>query len=831
MQADTTPDHSLHASFQATTRDLLKLALLPLLADGIAAQSLTTTDGGLALAPCLHFVLHLASIAAEFIGWRDPRVHSAPFLRNYGLVNALWVGVMKCWTAVPTALRPQLSPAGLAAETVALRLADYLCKDVEMLCRRKEPSDVKLLQFWIVNTSKLLSGCPEQAVALTVWESSLRWTLSARAQMRSLQSSTDAAAASAGVVHAVGAGSLWIRAARVQVQALAVMKVETATATIASLTERLRSSVATSSSSGSDGAAAAVDVFSSAVEVLSQSGAMSAPLRCICLPLFKQTLLSLTSAACAAAVATSEQCRSISDSFFSFIASLSSSSSSSSSCSASTNAWEECQLLLMECSIIPHPVMLRVLTMLWSSLSTICDGVTSKHFVSAMNEVLGALAAVEAATSVDTYRPPSPTNVQLTHLLGVLLGSVPVQLAEGFCFRFLVVSPQSLINDRCQLASVAAVLRATALSGRPSCCLPALSIVNQLCAVLKQQQQQQQSSRHNAPYKTAPLPPPTTPTIGAPRDGLYVAWVVDCLGAALECLGTIATEGIENINSTAATTSAEQLELAVTGATQQCLSLLTSQQADATAAFLVPSTLHTLHLAWRLNPTSLQPPDLETLHACLEAFLHTIPAAAAGIACLTPTLCERAVPPKILFEALLGPSASPSLHFLGRDAYVKYARDCRDERCVHSALPRHWIDPGTGGISNSVRPTLEQYLQRIPSGNGNGDTAVVAAAVPHCPHVVCVELEKVAMTAQPRLIEALAQAKTAVAVEAGVCLQQQQQLRDGASSVDTVVGEVFRAVERLQQVWDPATASIESGGGGMVATVKRARDTLTALIS
>ena len=828
IQADTTPNRSLHAEFQANVRDLLKEGLLPTLATGMAAQNTTT---GLCLMPHLQFILHLASAAAELIGWRDPRVSDAPYLRNYGLINALWMGVIKCWAAVPISLQAHLNSAGISAEIVARRLMEYLAKDLEMICRRKECADVKLLQFWAVNISKMMSAYPQQ-VAPAVWEVLWKWTPQARRQLSitEIQGGKEGAA----LAHAVRAGSLWIRIARVQAQALSLLGPAAAATAIGKAANELQNL----ENNGSNGEKEWL--MASAVEVLGQAGTLTPAVRAGCMPLFKATLLSIHFAD---SIATAENCRSLADSFLTYVLSLAAaaepamtgqgpltSNNDASEAPHVQTAWEDCQLCLFECSLIPHPVMMYVLRMLWSSLAAMTNGTTLKHWMTGLNELLVSTAAVEAAGENGPPKMP-PTTTQLCHILAAVLGVAPTQLSEGFCGRFLQLDPAAA-NDRCKLAALAATLRAAALSGRPACCTPALPVVLHLSEVL-------QRTTGFVNGKTAA----NRPSPSAIGDSLHVAWLVDCIGAGLECLGAMA--GAECAGP------ADQLETAVASAAMQTLALLKHPEA-AMSSFL-SSTLRTLHLALQLYPGCLNQSQLENLVPCLESFLST-PAAAAGIACLIPALRVLPQPPKALFEALLGPSQSPTLQFLGKDAYIKYAKECKDEN-VLGALPRHFLVASTGNLSEAIAPTLEKYLHRTPAAAPGLDPGQPMATT------IAAELAKRANMEQGRLVVAANEARAKQEqviplIEAGPMIHDAMDLdRPGAipifrsnsmghrpnsdptlgrgaksNGLSPVVAELEAAVARMHAAWIPAVLSSEEGAA-MVAAVQRARDELSALLA
>ncbi len=769
-------------------------------------------------------------------------METAPYLRNYGLVNALWMGVFKFWSAVPHDLRPRLAdhkvpnklnkPTSLAADNVISQLLEYWNKDYSTLCNKKLSADVKLIQFWTVQISKLLAAYPENA--LLVAASASMWIQVGRFQLAEIEnmsagSNSIETTAIAEFIRAVHEGSLWARATRLFRQAVSLMPVAERAPWLKELSEHLRAFRMTSNMSVS--MFRGEYVFPILVELLGHAGSMPTNPRSDFFPLFKEVMLCVSGANFAPALCTAELRQNTADLLTAFILSLASAATGEEVTEGAREDWEACQVFLMECSMTPHPYMLSIMSSVWNSLITVSDSPTTKHFVAAMHELLSTTAATEAAAAAaeGVFKPSSPTTQQIIHLLGVLLASVPDQMAESFCDRFVRLDSNG-VGDLCHLAALSAVLRAASSSGRPAGYTTITKVISKVLesisrcvgVAINATPVQQKGRSTDGVTVQQPLP-------SALR--LYLAWAVECLAASLEAVQPCSLANGEDSLPTS-------MELIVSMVVKACLILLDFPDA-ATAPYL-PSTLHTLSLAWRLLPTVPSLSELDLLVSCMEHSLHSTPAAAAGIAELTPVLSTQSAPPKILFEALLGPSSSASLQFLGREAYVKYAKECFDEN-VLGALPRQWLDPSGMRLSEQGQPVMEKYLSRTCShstavGPGTAVNTVLGGVKDSKFSLeIRKEVEKVARDAGTAL--AVMHAK-AVDVSAKMVAEQQKQVINapeiGNSSIKYAAIQVMEAVENLQKVWVPAARSseVEQGAAGeAVRAVTQARDALTALLT
>jgi len=819
--------------------DILKDQLVPFISDGVASQ--TPEAGGLYLFSPLHFFLDLASTAADLIGWRDSRVETAPYLRNYGLVNVLWLGVTKCWSAVPPPLRSSLiyqkqqETVDLSAGLVVAQVLDYLHKDFSTICSKKLTADVNLIPFWTVQISKILAAYPETAPI--VWKGLNDWIPTARVEVAKIETAeayhepAPPAVATPGTdfIRAVNEGSLWVRLARLMRQALSSMPADSRTACIEELRNDLYS-FRTSSGDDSSKIFSAQSVFATIIDLVGQAGSMPANSRNDYLPLFQEAMLCVPGAYFAPALGTNKSRNATADSLLVFVLSLASAAAAEEKTERAQQAWEDCQVFLIKCSMTPHPYMLSIMSTVWSSLISVSDGPTTKHFVAAMHELLSSTAATEAAAAAaeGVFKPISPTAQQLTHLLGVLLASVPKKMAESFYERFLKLDSQHwAAADLCQLAALSAVLRATSLSGRPVDYSNIANLVVDMCkhvasAVIDNNPGHNKLSMDGKQQQPLPV-----------SIRLYLAWVVDCLGASLEAVHAYQLDNVEYYSIIP-----NPLEEAMTTAVKTCMTLLAFP--DAATAPYFPAVLRILHLAWRLLPTVLTPFELETLKSSMEQSLHATPAVAAGIAELTPALSTQSAPPKILFEALLGSSESASLQFLGREAYVKYAKECDDDN-VLGALPREWLDPTGMKLSEEGQPVMEKYLSR-PCSNKIQFTAPgilppsLAGENNELDLEIKREVEKVAKEAGSKLA---AMKVKAMAVSKKMVNEQQQACNNtvvnapgmGATAgMESAALHVMEAVENLQKAWLPVAKSSGEDAAKAVRATIQARDTLTALL-
>lgn len=146
---------------------------------------------------------------------RDRR-HRCPGLRNFSVLNVLWNGIQRLWTAVPAEVRPDMEhqggqqacevavrlpwwpgakasantlaaflvpcllvpvwtppprmpchscPAGLGATSLVQLLLGYVRKDVRACHRLLDPGLGKLLQYWVQKAKFVLAEYPEAAPA------------------------------------------------------------------------------------------------------------------------------------------------------------------------------------------------------------------------------------------------------------------------------------------------------------------------------------------------------------------------------------------------------------------------------------------------------------------------------------------------------------------------------------------------------------------------------------------------------------------------------------------------------------------------------------------
>lgn len=670
-----------------------------------------------------------------------------------------------------------------------------------------------------------------------MWKGVKDWIPTARAEVAKIENAEAyheaAAVATPGTdfIRAVHEGSLWVRLTRLIRQALSLMPADLKTSYIEELRQELHS-LKTFSGDGLSKISDAQFVFATIVDLVGLAGSMPADSRSDYMPLFKEAMKCVPGACFSPVFSNHKLKDSTTDSLLVFVLSLASAAAAEEKTDRAQHAWEECQVFLMECSMTSHPSMLSIMSTIWSSLIYVSDGPTTKHFVAAMHELLSSTAAIEAAAAAaeGVFKLNSHTVQQLTHLLGVLLASVPEKMAGSFYEWFLKLDSQQLAAaDLCQLAALSAVLRATSLSGRPVGYSKSANLVIDMCKHIASCVFANKPGRNKLSIDGKQQPMPASIR-------LYLAWVVDCMGASLEAVQAYHLNTKEDIIPTL-------VEDAITTAVKTCMTLVSFPDA-ATAAYF-PVVLRTVHLAWRLFPAVLTTSELETLKSFMEQSLHATPAAAAGIAELIPALSTQAAPPKILFEALLGSSQSASLHFLGREAYVKYAKECDDDN-VLDALPRQWLDPTGMKLSEKGQPVMEKYLSRtcsIPSGRQSTAPGIVHPLLAGEDNKLDLEIrrkvEMLAREAGSKLAAIKVKAMEASAKMVGEQQQQQQACNTtvviapeigAASGMKCAALHVKEAVENLQKAWvQIATSSGEDAAEAVRATTQ-ARDTLTALL-
>ena len=106
------------------------------------------------------------------------------------------------------------------------------------------------------------------------------------------------------------------------------------------------------------------------------------------MPFIKETMLCIPIASFDSALYTAKLRENTAEAVLVYVFALASSAATEQGAVAENaqHAWEECQVFLMECSMIPHPYMLNIMTIVWSSLVSLSNDTTRKHFVAAMHD-------------------------------------------------------------------------------------------------------------------------------------------------------------------------------------------------------------------------------------------------------------------------------------------------------------------------------------------------------------------------------------------------------------------------------------------------------------
>lgn len=678
---------SLAERLQLAARDVLKDAYFKFLSNLASSASAGPSVGSLGLV--LARILRMAVTAADLIGWRDPRAAKFPSLRSYGVLNALWFGVTTEWNLAPPALQAVLEDEGISAEAVVQRLISFLKDDTETMCRRIDVDGVKLLQFWLVQIRKLVGV--SNAAAKTAFAGLAKWACTSRGKVAvATAGSSGPATALRSAVHA---GSLWSRGAKVMVACLNDLQPSEAEQAVAALVGTLQGHCAGGQPE------AAFDGVSCVLELLNHAAPMPPATRRACLPALDAVFTAVTTAECAPAVSSPMQLSLVADAALVFIATCSAAAAEADARSFDIELAEDCQLCLLKHSMCPHPILLGVLSMVWASLAAISEGPAVKQWIASLHELLVAVAATEAAAPA--FLPPSPIHTQLVSLLSTLLATAPQPMAEGF-FRHKLRCSAEELGDTCQVAGMAALLRAGATAGAH---VPPGDALEKVLSVLVGWLRQGGAKADDLLKSDAAKEEQSLHALQ-----LHLAWVAEAVSAGIQCLAASNTAPLSVIQS----------------AVDAALVLL-SQDSAANAPYLMPM-LRLLCTAVDANSLAVSSPQFEDLQHRLVTFM-AVPAAAAQVASFARAYGRCASAPVRLFAALLSSPPSPALRLLGIDAYADYIRTC-DQASMLTVLPPALRDPATGAMSDPFKATMERYLRRTVTASerrGHNDGAEVWA--------------------------------------------------------------------------------------------------------
>jgi hypothetical protein len=673
IAADTTPQKGIYQRFQTATRDqLLKDNLIPQLIHQAAAFH-DAKQGPILLAH-MKALLEAACKAADCIRWCNPAVVRVPSLRNYGLANALWLGVQGLWATIRPSIRAQLDAHSLSPQSIVTTLKTYLDSDIKRLCEQKETSDVKLLQFWLVQLGKLLQAYPEAACA--VYDAVGAWSPKARQAMAELGHQGDDRVEA--LLAAVDGGVIWARAARLQAQSLSCM---------ASCEADTRSSALASGCSE--------DVWHvlTAAQMLGQAGVLSEAARSRCTVVLRAVLQNITAAAAWPAMSSDPDVRqTVIDGCLTLCLSCYDHDQ--------VSQWMGCQLALMEYSLHPHPVMLTILSSVWASLTKLTDPTTVEQFIAALHELLKRSAAVEASAGFPAFQSQSPLVSQLSCLLASVLYAAPTETSEVFFNQHMQLR-QGDKDDLCRLAILAALLRAGAIvhMGAPNrnAYLEKLSSTTcrHLCSALLE-----------LVSKSKLDPPAQRAVADVGPSSKHAAWMCECIAKALQCLEHSVVRPQQSTAGVAR------------DAAQALLPLLFVEDPLATSA------LHAFEQACRVSPEAiLVASRLQDTLPRLVSMIESSSPAAPYVMRLAAAYREVSLPPKPLFAAMLGdvaPHKSAVLRLLAMESYVAYVRGCERSNVV-GVLPPRLIDASTGATTPAFAQMVTQHLTRtMGDNNANG---------------------------------------------------------------------------------------------------------------
>jgi hypothetical protein len=767
--ADPAPDAAGAARDAAALRDAFRDGYLPALAAAAAAQA----DGRDAqVAAQLAAAARIAGAAADAIGWRLPGVHAAPAVRSYALVNAAWLGLMRAWAAAPPALRPPRGAPGAGADALAARLGVQLRADAAGLAARRDAADAKLLQFWLAQAGRLAAAAPDAAPAVAA--AARGFAADARARLARLADAHAGDAGAAATLRAVEASSVWVRAARLQAQCVAVMGGEAGGRFLDSLAEEAEAPDAEATGGDELRQAGALLAL---LDVLAQAALLPAAALGAAARALDAALRALPDVATAApeGAAAALRAGAAAAAAACLAACSAAGGAGGADAAAAAAAWDSCVVALLAASATPHPALAPALARAWAAAGARCDEATAKQLASALHALLAAAAAADAAAAGDAGAdPPSPAAAQLTALLAALLGASPEPLAAAFFGHFLA-GCETDARDGCRVAVLAAVARAATLADAAGGRAAALGAVQALAAGLG-------------------------PELDGPKaaDPVHAALVADALAACLEHLAAAA----------AAARAPAGAEPALRALAARLAAHVAARAAARAPPVLWAAPLAALGAALRADAGCLPAGALHALVPAARAAA-AAPRGRAAAAALAPELRLLNAPPAGVFEALLGaPANAPAARHAAAAAYVAYARRCEPD-AVLGVLPAALRDPATGELEPGFRAVVQAHLQR-----GGAAAEAAERGAPAARRALARALAAAAAAEGTRLRGAAARAAAAhgrAAAEAG----------EGA--VDAALRDVAAAAERLERAC-AARADAPAGCGELLERARAAVD-------
>lgn len=349
----------------------------------------------------------------------------------------------------------------------------------------------------------------------------------------------------------------------------------------------------------------------------------------------------------------------------------------------SSTLWEDCLIVLMKASLTPCAPNFGVIPELWSSLAQVLDGAALEETTAGLYEILRGLAATEA---VHPPSPPKGATLQFTDCMASFLAAIPKQRFDTDKFFHNAMSNLfKQMESRRESHDVVLLtyLLRLAVHSQESIC--SIDLVIEAVSVLVKEVQglaMSGSEDDKLPYE----------------DQCRAAWLLTALAYGVAYMDMVAGEMAMSLDSG----TTKMLDIACKVAAYLLV-------VGEDAPFCGPAA-RLLYTLWHQRPRDDN--ILATLKTLLPHFPDKRfighPQTAAYVAKLAPAFCDCA--PTALFQALLTETTSPSLAYLGKEAYVSYARVCEQSEYISAVLPEYWLSSTDGLLSPEKQSCLERYL-------------------------------------------------------------------------------------------------------------------------
>lgn len=344
--------------------------------------------------------------------------------------------------------------------------------------------------------------------------------------------------------------------------------------------------------------------------------------------------------------------------------------------------WEDCLVGLMKASLTPCAANFGVLPELWSSIAQVLDGPDLEETIVGLYEVLCGLATKEG---VHPPRPPCGVTLLFTHCMASFLASVPRHRLDTL--QFFNGAMKNLMGPKasgnvCNVPLLTFVVRIAVQSQAYICSIGL--VIEAISALVNEVQGLAMNGNED---DKLPL-----------QDQHRAAWLLTAIADGVEYLDMFSTKMAIDLNES----TIKLLDIACKVAAYL---LVVGQE----TSFCGPAA-RLLYMLWRQRPEDTN--ILATLKTLLPHFpdkrFIAHPPTAPYVAKLGPSFTDCA--PIALFEALLSETSSPSLAYLGKEAYISYARVCNQDDNIIATLPKNWLSSTTGKLLPERQACLEKYL-------------------------------------------------------------------------------------------------------------------------